>query len=68
MTKKWKNSEKSGKKSQANVKKSQKCKFRRQKLVNLNNQISKVITTSKYLDQDAGDGLWPNHYHYAQIH
>ena len=37
-----------------------------QKLVNLNNQISKVITKSKYLDKDAG--LRPNHYHYIEIH
>ena len=29
----------------------------KQKLVNLKNQINKVITKSKYLDQDAGDGL-----------
>ena len=28
-----------------------------QKLVNSNNPISKIITKSKYLDQDAGDGL-----------
>ena len=36
------------------------------KLVNLNNQISKFIvsiTKSKYIDQDAGHGLRPNHYH-----
>ena len=39
-----------------------------QKLVNLKNQISKVITKSKYLDQDAGDGLRPNHYHCVEIH
>ena len=39
-----------------------------QKLVNLNNQISKVITKSKYLDLDAGDGLWHNHYHCVEIH
>ena len=39
-----------------------------QKLVNLKNQISKVITKSKYLDQDAGDGLRSNHYHYVEIH
>ena len=39
-----------------------------QKLVNLNNQISKFITKSKYLDQDAGDGLQPNHYHCVEIH
>ena len=39
-----------------------------QKLVNLNNQISKVITKSKYLNQDAGDGLRPNHYHCIEIH
>ena len=32
-----------------------------QKLVNLNNQMSKVITKNKYLDQDAGDGLRLNH-------
>ena len=39
-----------------------------QKLVNLNNQISKVITKSKYLDQNAGDGLQPNQYHCVEIH
>ena len=39
-----------------------------QKLMNLKNQISKVITKSKYLDQDAGDGLQPNHYHCVEIH
>ena len=39
-----------------------------QKLVNLNNQISKVITKSEYLDQDAGDSLQPNHYHCIEIH
>ena len=39
-----------------------------QKLVNLNIQISKVITRSKYIDQDAEDGLWPNHSHYFEIH
>ena len=35
------------------------------KLVNLNYQINKFIvkiTKSKYLGQDAGDGLQPNHY------
>ena len=35
--------------------------------MNLNNQISKVITESKYLDQDDADGLWPNHYHGIEI-
>ena len=39
-----------------------------QKLVNMNNQISKVITKSKYLDQDAGDSLRPSHYHCIEIH
>ena len=39
-----------------------------QKLMNLKNQISKVITKSKYLDQDAGDGLQPNHFHCVEIH
>ena len=39
-----------------------------QKLMDLKNQISKVITKSKYLDQDAGDGLQPNHYHCVEIH
>ena len=36
------------------------------KLVNVNNQISKFIvgiTKSKYIDQDAGHGLWPNLQH-----
>ena len=36
--------------------------------MNLNNQISKVIIKSKYLDQDAGDGLRPHHYHCVEIH
>ena len=43
----------------------------RQKLVNLNYQINKVIvkiTKSMYLGQDAGDGLQPNHYHCVEIH
>ena len=39
-----------------------------QKLMNLKNQIRKVITKSKYVDQDVGDGLWPNHYHCVEIH
>ena len=37
----------------------------------LNNQISKFIvniTKSKYLDQDAGDGLRSNHYYCVEIH
>ena len=38
-----------------------------QKLLNLNNQISKVITKSKYPDQDAGNSLQPNHYHCVEI-
>ena len=43
----------------------------RQKLVNLNCQINKVIvkiTKSMYLGQDVGDGLQPNHYHCVEIH
>ena len=36
--------------------------------MNLRKQISKVITKSKYLDQDAGDGLQPNHYYCVEIH
>ena len=39
--------------------------------MNLNNQISKFIvniTKSKYLDQDAGDGLRRNQYHCLEIH
>ena len=42
----------------------------RQKLVNLNYQINKVIVTitkSMYLGQDVGDGLHPNHYHCNEI-
>ena len=39
-----------------------------QKLVNLNYQISKVITKRKCLDQDARVGLQPNQYHCAEIH
>ena len=40
----------------------------KQKLVNFNNQISRVITKSKYLDQDARDDLRSNHYHCVEIH
>ena len=40
----------------------------KQKLLNLNNQFSKVITKSKYLDQNAGDGPQPSHYHCVGIH
>ena len=36
--------------------------------MNLKIQISKAITKSKYLDQDVGDGLQPNHFHYVEIH
>ena len=39
--------------------------------MNLNNQISRFIVNikkSKYLDQDAGDGLQSNHYHCVEIH
>ena len=39
-----------------------------QKLLNLNIQISKVITKRKYLDQNAGDSIQPNHYHCVEIH
>ena len=38
------------------------------KLVNLNNQISKVITKRKCLDQDARVGLQPNQYYCIEIH
>ena len=43
----------------------------KQELVNLNDQINKFIvklTKSKYLGQDAGDGLQPNHYHCVKIY
>ena len=43
----------------------------KQKLVNLNYQINKFIVKirkSKYLVQDARDGLWPYHYHCVEIH
>ena len=43
----------------------------KQKLGNLNNQINKVIvkiTKIKYLNQDAGDGLRPSHYHCVELH
>ena len=43
----------------------------RQKLVNLNYQINKIIvkiTKSMHLDQNARDGLQPNHHHYVEIH
>ena len=43
----------------------------RQKLVNLNYQINKIIVKiirSMYLGQDAGDGLQANHYHCVEIH
>ena len=39
--------------------------------MNLNYQISKVIVKikkCKYLNQDAGDDLQPNHYHCVEIH
>ena len=36
--------------------------------MHFNNQISKVITKIKYLDQDAGDGLRPKHFHCVEIH
>ena len=39
-----------------------------QNLGSLNNQISKATTKSKYLNQDAGDGLQPNHYHCVEIY
>ena len=43
----------------------------KQNLVNLNHQNKRFIvkiTKSKYLDQDAGDGLRPNHYHCVENH
>ena len=43
----------------------------KQKLVNLNYQTNTFIakiTNSKYLGQDVGDGLQPNHYHCVEIH
>ena len=43
----------------------------KQNLVNLNHQNKRFIvkiTKSKYLDQDAGDGLRPNHYHCIENH
>ena len=43
----------------------------KQNLVNLNHQNKSFIvkiTKSKYLDQDAGDGLRPNHYHCVENH
>ena len=42
-----------------------------EKIVNLNYQINKFIlkiTKSKYLGQDPGDVLRPNHYHCVKIH
>ena len=42
----------------------------KKKLVNLNYQINKFIVKimkSKYLRQDAGDGLQPNHYHCTEV-
>ena len=44
---------------------------KRQKLVNFNYQINKVIvkiTKSIHLGQDAGEGLQPNHCHCVEIH
>ena len=44
---------------------------KRQKLVNFNYQINKVIvkiTKRMRLGEDAGDGLQPNHYHCVKIH
>ena len=43
----------------------------KQKLVNLNYQINKFIvkiTKNKYLPQDHGDGLRPNHHNCVEIH
>ena len=43
----------------------------KQKLVNLNYWMNKFvinITKKNYLHQDAGDRLWPNHYHCVEIH
>ena len=43
----------------------------RQKLVNLNYRVNKVIvkiTKTMYQGQDAGDGLQPNHYHCLKVH
>ena len=39
--------------------------------MNLNSQLSKFIvniTKSRCLDQDSGDDLGPNHYHWVEIH
>ena len=36
--------------------------------MNLKKQISKVITKSKYLDEDAGEGLQLYHYYCVEIH
>ena len=60
MEKRHKNVNLSEKKSEASVKKTQKCKFRWWFIVS--------ITESKYLDQDSGDGLRTNHYHCFEIH
>ena len=43
----------------------------RQKLVDLNYQINKVVVKIKksmYLGQDSGDVLQPDHYHCIEIH
>ena len=43
----------------------------RQKLVNLNYQVNKIIvkiTESMDLGQDTGDGQQPKHYHCVAIH
>ena len=36
--------------------------------MNFKNKISKIVTKSKYLDQDAGDVLRRNHYPCVEIH
>ena len=43
----------------------------KQKLVNLNYQNNDFvvnITKTKYPGQDAGNGLWPNHYHCVEMY
>ena len=40
----------------------------KRKTSEFDNKISKVITKSQYLDQDAGDGLRCNHYHCVEVH
>ena len=71
MKKSHKNVNLDGKKSQTSDKSHKNVNLGTCELMNLNSQLSKFsvnITKSRYLDQDSGDGLGPNHYHCVEIH